>query len=243
MARKKLKINHIFEVNILKIMIEGLPIYIPMAFLGITVYIVYAFVKSNNLKKYTLPIIFGWSVLISILAYIGFYHYSEGDKFSTFPLVLVPVAIFIIYLCRNKSFYDNRDLRWSTAVHIIRFPVELLLFQLAIREVLPMEMTYKGWNFDIIPGITSILLLLWMNYRKVNRKLLLIWNILGLIFILFIFANGILSQELIYKNFGYKVPNTAITYFPMILLGGVIVPLVIYTHISDIILLSTKIKK
>ncbi|MFK8060805.1 MAG: hypothetical protein AB8B78_12030 [Polaribacter sp.] len=220
-------------------MIKDLPIYIPIAFLLITAYVIFAFVKSNNIKKTTLPIIFSWCILISILAYIGFYHYNDGDTFSTFPLVLIPAAIFIIYLIRNK-FYEKRNLSWSTAVHIVRFPVELLLFQLAVRELLPMEMTYKGWNFDIIPGITSIFLLLWMKYGNVNKKLLLGWNILGLIFIFFILTNGFLSQELLYKNFGYSVPNTAITYFPMILLGGVIVPIVIYTHISDIIIVFKK---
>ena len=221
-------------------MIQDLPLYIPISFLLITVYVVFAFAKSNKVKKSTLPIILGWSVLISILASIGFYQYTEGDTFSTFPLVLIPAAIFIVYLCRNKSFYKNRDLRWSIAVHIVRFPVELLLFQLAVRELLPMEMTYKGLNFDIIPGITSILLLIWMKFGTVNKKILLGWNIMGLIFILFILSNGFLSQELLYKNFGYSVPNRAITYFPIILLGGVIVPIVIYTHISDILLLSKK---
>lgn len=221
-------------------MIKDLPLYIPISFLLITVYIIFAFVKSNNLKKTTLPIIIIWSVLISILAYSGFYQYTEGDKFSTFAFVLIPVTVFIIYLARDKTFYENRNVRWSTAVHSIRLPVEILLFQLAIKELLPMEMTFKGWNFDIIPGVTSILLLLWMKYGTVNKKLLLGWNILGLIFIFFILTNGVLSQELLYKNFGYTVPNIAITYFPMILLGGVIVPIVIYTHITDILLLTKK---
>lgn len=220
-------------------MTPDLPLYISISFLLITAYIIFAFVKSNNLKKTTLPIIIGWSLLICTLAYNGVYHYTEGDTYSTFPLVMAPPAFFIVYLIRNK-FYQNRDIRWSTAVHIVRFPVELLLFELAIRELLPMEMTFKGWNFDIIPGITSILLLLWLKYGNVNKKLLLGWNVLGLIFIFFILTNGFLSQELLHKNFGYTVPNTAITYFPTILLGGVIVPIVIYAHISDIILLAKK---
>ena len=221
-------------------MTPDLPLYISISFLLITVYVIYVFAKSNSLKKTTLPIIIGWSVLICVLAYNGVYHYTEGDKYSTFPLVMAPPAFFIYYLIKNK-FYENRDIRWSTAIHIVRFPVELLLFELAIRELLPMEMTFKGWNFDIIPGITSILLLLWMKFRRVNKKILLGWNILGLILILFILTNGFLSQELLYKNFGYTVPNIAITYFPTILLGGVIVPMVIYTHISDIILLAKKV--
>jgi hypothetical protein len=219
-------------------MIPDFPIYISILFLLITGYTIFVFAKSNSFKKSVIPILLGWSVLISLLSYIGVYHYQDTDVISRFILVLLPIALFIVYLVRNKSFYIKRDLRWSTAVHIVRFPVELVLYQLAIREWLPMEMTFKGWNFDIIPGVTSVVLLLWMKYGTLHRKVLLGWNLLGLLFILFILANGFLSQELLFDKFGYSVANKAIAYFPMVLLAGVIVPIVIYTHITDIILLS-----
>ncbi|MBA6156576.1 hypothetical protein H3Z83_08630 [Tenacibaculum sp. S7007] len=218
-------------------MIPNLPLYISVSFVLLAIYTIFIFSKSNNLKPSTLPIILGWSIFICVLSYLGVYHYQEGDSISRFGFVLIPTIIFIIYLLRDKSFREERDFRWSTAVHIVRFPVELLLFQLAIREWLPMEMTYEGWNFDIIPGITSIILVIWMQYKKVNRKLLLVWNIIGLFLILFILTNGFLSQELLYQEFEYSVPNKGIAYSPVILLAGVIVPIVIYTHISDIILL------
>lgn len=221
-------------------MIPGLPIYISISFVLITGYIVFAFTKSNTLKRTTLPILLSWSVLISVMSYLGIYHYQDGDKISRFIFVLLPITLFIVYLVRDKSFYRNRNLRWSTAVHIVRLPVELLLFQLAIREWLPMEMTFRGWNFDVIPGVTSILILLWMKFGVVHKKLLLSWNILGLIFILFILTNGFLSQELFYEKFNYSVANKAIAYFPMVLLAGVIVPIVIYTHITDIVFLSRR---
>ncbi len=218
-------------------MIPNLPLYISISFVVLAIYAVFIFSKSNNLKPSTLPIVLGWSIFICVLSYLGVYHYQEGDSLSRFGLVLIPIIIFIIYLLRDKSFYKDRDFRWSTAVHMVRLPVELLLYQLAIREWLPMEMTYEGWNFDIIPGITSIILVIYMNYKEVNRKLLLAWNIMGLFLILFILTNGFLSQELLYQKFGYSVANKGIAYSPIILLAGVIVPIVIYTHISDIILL------
>lgn len=223
-------------------MIPNLPLYISFSFVLLAMYSVFAFSKSNNLKPSTLPIVLGWSLLICVLSYLGVYHYQEGDSISRFGLVLIPIIIFIIYLLRNKSFREKKDFKWSTAVHIVRFPVELLLFQLAIREWLPMEMTYKGWNFDIIPGLIAVILVLWMNYKEVNRKLLLAWNIIGLFLILFILTNGILSQELLYQKFGYSLPNKGIAYSPIILLAGVIVPIVIYTHISDIIKLLKLIR-
>lgn len=221
-------------------MIPNLPLYISISFIVLTVYVVFMFVKSNKLKATTLSILVIWSVLISILSYVGVYHFQKGDTVSRFGLILIPTTVFIIYLLRNTSFYNNRDIRWSTAVHIVRFPVELLLFQLAVSEWIPMEMTYKGWNFDIIPGITSILLVIWMNYKTVNRKLIIVWNIMGLCLVLFILTNGVLSQEMLYQKFGYSIANKGIAYFPVVLLAGVIVPIVIYTHISDIVLLAKR---
>lgn len=218
-------------------MIPNLPLYISISFILLTVYVVFIFSKSNKLKRVTLPIILIWSVFICVMSYFGIYHYQEGDFYSRFIFVLAPSIIFIIYLLRDKSFYESRDFRWSTAIHVVRFPVELLLYQLAIREWLPIEMTYKGLNFDIIPGLTAIVLVIYMNYKQINKKLLLGWNIIGLFLILFILTNGFLSQELLYQKFGYSIPNRGIAYSPIVLLAGVIVPMVIYTHISDIILL------
>ena len=65
--------------------------------------------------------------------------------------------------------------------------------------------------------------------------MLIIWNILALLLVLFIFANGILSSELPIQIFGFEQSNRAINYFPFILLPATIIPIVIYTHITDII--------
>ena len=58
--------------------------------------------------------------------------------------------------------------------------------------------------------------------------------------ILFVFANGILSSELPIQMFGFEQPTTAPNYFPFILLPATIVPIVIYTHLTDIIKLWNK---
>lgn len=222
-------------------MIPNLPLFISLSFILTTVYTLLFFFKSNSFRKKTLVIVLFWVILLSILSYLGLYHYQKGDSYSRFIYILLPSALFLIYLVRDKSNYEKRDFRWSTALHIVRLPIELLLFQLAIRKWIPMEMTYEGWNFDIIPGITAFFLVVWMNYKRIDYRLLLGWNIISLFLVLFILSNGFLSQELLYKHFGYSIPNKAIAYFPMVLLAGIIVPVVVYTHISDIILLRKKI--
>ena len=78
--------------------------------------------------------------------------------------------------------------------------------------------------------------------QKASKKTLLVWNIIGLILVLFILFNGILSSELPFQQFGFEQPNRGINYFPFILLPATIVPIVIWTHLSDIIKLKKEIK-
>jgi hypothetical protein len=70
----------------------------------------------------------------------------------------------------------------------------------------------------------------------------LAWNSIGLCFILFILFNGVLSAELPFQQFAFDQPNKAINYFPFILLPATIVPIVIWTHLSDILKLINELK-
>jgi hypothetical protein len=62
--------------------------------------------------------------------------------------------------------------------------------------------------------------------------------VIGVFFVCFILINGILSSELPFQQFAFEQPNRAVNFFPFILLPAVIVPIVIWTHITDIIKLS-----
>jgi len=102
-------------------------------------------------------------------------------------------------------------------------------------------MTYEGYNFDIIIGITAIAIGLLFYKNLISKKVLLIWNLIGLCFILFIFFLGILSAELPIQQFSFDQPNRAVTFFPYVLLPATIVPLVIWTHITDIMKIRSEI--
>jgi hypothetical protein len=61
-----------------------------------------------------------------------------------------------------------------------RIPVELLLHGLYDAGVAPVQLTYLGWNFDIVTGLAA-LPVAWLAARgKAPRALLVIWNIVGL---------------------------------------------------------------
>jgi len=99
-------------------------------------------------------------------------------------------------------------------------------------------MTFEGRNFDIIMGITAPVIGLLLINRKLNTKVLFVWNIVGLLLVSFILFNGLLSAEVPFQQFAFDQPNRAVAYFPFVLLPATVVPIVIWTHISDIIKLS-----
>ena len=91
-------------------------------------------------------------------------------------------------------------------------------------------------------GITAPIVAFLYFRNNLNKKTLLVWNIIGLSFVLFILFNGILSAELPFQQFGFEQPNRAINYFPFVLLPATVVPIVIWSHLSDIIKLKEEIK-
>jgi len=107
--------------------------------------------------------------------------------------------------------------------------------------MIPQLMTFEGINYDILIGITAPIIGFLYLKNKISKNFLMCWNIIGLILVLFIMIIGILSAELPFQQFGFEQPNRGLQYFPFILLPALIVPLMIYAHITDIIKLKKEI--
>ncbi len=224
-------------------MIENLPTWIEIGFIATCILTIGLFHYSNGKPNGMTFLIVVWSIMHSVLAYTGFYQITDTSP-PRFALVLLPVTALVIYglLTKQKRYFQKKKMRLSTFLHSVRLPVEIILFGLFTHEMIPELMTFEGRNYDIIVGITAPIIGLLYLKSKVSRQLLLLWNIIGLGFIFFILINGILSAELPFQQFGFEQPNRAINYFPFILLPATIVPLVIWTHLSDIINLRQEIK-
>jgi hypothetical protein len=218
-------------------MIENLPNWINWLFLLTVILTVGVFHFANGKPTKLTFFILIWSLVHSILAYTGFYEKTDLIP-PRFLLILIPVLLFIIFGLTKKRLNwitQKRRTDLSTFLHTIRIPVEIILFYLFMDKMLPELMTFEGRNFDILAGISAPLIgILWLK-KIINRNALMIWNVFGLFLILFVFINGILSSELPIQIFGFEQPTKAINYFPFVLLPTTIVPIVIYTHITDII--------
>lgn len=222
-------------------MIDSVNIWLPLSFLAIVISTVLLFYYSNQRPKKVLLAIILYAIVQSILAYLGFYQETY-----TFPprlaLVFIPTVVFLIMGIKNMDWVmKNRNTKVSTYLHSIRIFVELVLFQLYLVKMLPVELTFEGRNFDIIIGLSAVLVgVLYMNGR-LSKKVLIGWNIVGLCMVLFIFFNAVFAVDSPIQLLGFDQPNRAVLLFPYILLPVIVVPIVIYTHITDVLKLRNEL--
>ncbi|MEM7162172.1 MAG: hypothetical protein AAF487_06980 [Bacteroidota bacterium] len=226
-------------------MIAGLPLWIEVLFIACCLFTIVVFHLANGRPRKISLFILTWTIAHSLLALNGFYQNTEAFP-PRFAWILIPAILIVIWasLPRNtRKIIQKRNAAMSVFIHAVRLPVEIVLWQLFIFEMVPELMTFEGRNFDIIMGITAplIALLVWLN--KIPKGLLLIWNSIGLILVLFILINGILSAELPFQQFAFDQPNRGITYFPFVLLPATIVPIAVWTHLTDIFILLREFNK
>lgn len=96
-------------------------------------------------------------------------------------------------------------------------------------------MTFKGYNYDILIGISApVVAIMFFILKKMNRKVYLIWNILGLISVLAVVIRGIGALPSPLQWWDFTQPNYAVMHFPFIWLPAFIVPIVIFSHLTAI---------
>lgn len=201
------------------------------AFITITLLSFALFYFGTGKDKRVLILSALWLFLVGIVSLSGYFT-NTLVKPPRFLLILLGAIILsvILYKIVKKNQLNSSLL---LAIHILRLPIELVLYQLYIERKVPVLMTFKGWNFDIFIGISAIILLLYLllSKNKLPKYFILAWNILGLFFLLFIVAIAILSSPLPLQKFAFDQPNIAVLHFPYVYLPAFVVPLVFLSHI------------
>lgn len=213
---------------------NNLPIYISLTFICTTILTVWLFYRATNFSKTPLIILLVWATFQSFLGIMAFYQNLDAFP-PRFLLLLVPAIITIILLFslpKGQAFIDSLSLERLTILHIVRVPVEVVLFWLFMQKTIPQLMTFEGRNFDILAGISAPIAYYFVFVKhNMSKKKLLVWNIICLGLLLNIVVNAILSVPLPFQQFAFEQPNVAIFYFPFNLLPSVIVPLVLFSHL------------
>ena len=203
-------------------------------FIGITLLSFFLFYYGTGKHKRVMVVSMVWLLVVGMVSYSGYFTNTTArpPRF----LLLIPAIIGLSVLLFKTVDKTKPRTNFLLAIHALRLPVEWILFQLFLQKKVPVIMTFKGWNFDIIMGISAILLLLYtlLTRKSISRRFFLVWNIAGLIFLTTIVAIAILSSPLPLQQFAFDQPNIAVLEFPFTYLPAFIVPLVYIVHVVAI---------
>lgn len=223
-----------------------MPPIVPLLLVLSLALLIFSFYRAsgNNIKLVALIVLV--TLVQGLLAYFGFYTSFDVSP-PRIPLLVMPsfLLIIITYLSASgKRFLDQIDQAWLTFSHIIRFPVELVLYWLFLKGMVPELMTFEGRNFDILSGLSAPFLAYWAYVKKrVGPRWLLLWNFICLGLLLNIVLHAILSTPSPFQQLSFDVPNTGVFYFPYAWLPSIIVPLVFLSHLICIRQLMHELKR
>lgn len=213
------------------------PLFVSIAFGLTTVLTISLFFLAARRKAMVLVPALIWLAIQAALSLKGFYMVTDTIP-PRFLLLIGPPLLLIAWMFlsrKGKNFMDELDLKYLTLLHVIRIPVELVLFALYIQRLVPELMTFEGRNFDILSGITAPLVYYFVFIRKRSADgLLLFWNAICLLLLFNIVIHAILSLPTAFQQIAFDQPNVAILYFPFVFLPACVVPLVLFSHLVAI---------
>jgi len=223
-------------------MIEGLPFYVSLVFILVTLSTVVLLLRAipkaarntfpSRLLSFVLPF---WLLLQGVLSIGTFYQATDSVPPRVFAFGVLPSLVFIVafFVFFRKSFVDELSLKALTLISVVRVFVEITLLWLYQAGQIPRIMTFEGFNFDILSGLTAIVVY-FVAFRggKINRPLLIVWNIFALGLLLNIVTIALLSFKGPIQKLGLEQPNVAVNYFPFVWLPTMVVPIVLFSHLA-----------
>ncbi|HEX4947983.1 MAG TPA: hypothetical protein VFZ34_15025 [Blastocatellia bacterium] len=188
-------------------------------------------------------LLIGWLALMALLAVAGFFR-----DFQTLPpriaFGLVPTLLGIVVLSaspRVRHFLFAAPETWLIAYQVYRVPLEIVLWLLFSANLLPVQMTFEGRNFDIVPALLAPFIA-WFCFVKKSwsRVIAVIWNVAGFLLVINVATMGLLSAPTPFRVFLNEPSTRFVADFPYIWIPTFLVPLALFGHVMSLLQLLKK---
>ena len=185
----------------------------------------------------TIVMLLVWLAFTLIIATSGFLA-----DFTSMPphllLVTLPPLIFILVLVSSKTFIaltEHFNIFWLVYAQSFRILMEFILWLLYRYNVISVQMTFEGYNFDILVGITAPFVAYYCFVKKTwSPKVALVWNFAGILLLANIVILALLSTPYPFRQFMNEPANTIVFYFPFVWLPAFVVPVALFMHLIAI---------
>jgi hypothetical protein len=154
------------------------------------------------------------------------------------PMALLIVGVLMGSLALGLSPFGRESARVLPLVGLVglqsfRLPLELVMHHCGQVGIMPPELSFSGYNFDILTGVGAVGLAGMMAMGKsVPRSLLWLWNLWGFVALAIIVVIAVTSSPMV-RLFGDdpRHLNTWVLFFPYVWLPVVLVSMALSGHI------------
>ena len=155
---------------------------------------------------------------------------ATPPPFALLVVALIALAAAISFGPVGRRLATGLPLWVLVAVQAFRLPLEISMHALVGRGIMPEQMSYAGRNFDIVTGATALVVAGLVAARLAGRRLVLAWNIAGLLLLVNVVVVAILSTPR-FAAFGPDRLNVFVTYPPFVWLPAVLVLAALAGHL------------
>jgi len=173
-----------------------------------------------------------WASLTLLLAQSGLLTRFEARPP---PLLLLLAFSLLVAVALGQSRFGDRLQRglplWVlVGFQAFRLPLEFVLHRAASDGTMPVEMSFSGYNFDILSGASALLLGAGLGFRRFGPRAALVWNIGALLLLCNIVGIAVAATP-IFHAFGAEHVNVWITHAPYVLLPTILVTAALFGHV------------
>ncbi|UTW61001.1 hypothetical protein KFE98_13350 [bacterium SCSIO 12741] len=231
--------------------------FLELAFYGLFVFLLWLIVKNallafdnvgyDGIEKRKrilrfLGVLAMWLIYIGLLSASGFLNNLELPP--RFPLLII-LPLFIasgVFLWKYKRHPALHALPIHHAVgyQSFRIFIEVVFYGMFLEGVLPIVVTFEGYNMDILIGISAPIVALLVHKKWISRPLLILWNIAGIAVVLnaaFTFVTSFYFPSVWGEE--QSMISSEFATFPYLLLPGFFMPSAIFVHLFSLVQLTS----
>jgi hypothetical protein len=201
------------------------PSYVPITVVGCTLIGALFSIFSANNKLATVGIVAAWCGALVGIAYL-----TLGNTPSLTLLVgitILPCLILTLmsFLPFSRQFMRGLKDEQLHHLHLWRVPFAFVLLWFYQAGVSPIDLTFEGFNYDIIIGLTApVIGSLAFSQKMLTKEIVLGWNAIGIVLLLISIMLVLLEIQ--------SNASSALQFqrLPYLLLLGFLMPLSLFAH-------------
>lgn len=155
-------------------------------------------------------------------------------------VVMIVAVTFVVLLARSRfgrTLAEGLSFAALVGYQAFRIAVEFMLHRAYEGGVIGVQMTWSGRNFDVVTGVSALVLGAWLALRsgegergKSTRIVMWAWNIVGVALLVNIVVVAMLSMPTRLLAFDGP-PNAWVATFPYVWLPTVMVTAALFGHL------------